>query len=95
MNNHTLYHSAWADQRLATVLQIIVNWFTNGCDTVMYYVRNLILLFKLVLGDIENLRRRYDMRKVSRSTIFPVWCYSELIQKTNNFICLHTSPLLI
>ena len=48
----------------------------------------------VVLGDIEKLRCRYDMRKISRYNDIHDFLYG-VIQKTNNFICLHTSPLII
>ena len=35
VSQYILYHIAWADQRLAPALQIIVTWFTNGCNTVV------------------------------------------------------------
>ena len=41
LHNYILYHDAWAGQRLPPVVQIIFNWLTIGCDTVIYVVISL------------------------------------------------------
>ena len=34
--SYILYHGVWVDQSLLPVLQIIFNWLTNSCNTVMW-----------------------------------------------------------
>ena len=48
----------------------------------------------LVLGDIKKLRCRYDEKNITIQQ-YPRYFLYGVIQKTNNFICLYASPLLI
>ena len=53
-------------------------------------------LLVLVLGDIEKLRCRYDMRKISRyNDIHDISCMVLFRKQTILFVYIRTSPLLI